>query len=133
MIAKILLTLVYIHQTIDVIGIKGYVDRPGKVSTDTIGWLLLTVLYITYILGIPVIPYILIVIIGLVLFAAYYFHWRYFFFKVSEKKVKSYNEYFRGNHRLMPESNTKCVPDTFHIVHTILYLLVFMGLLFEVI
>ena len=49
---KLLVTLVYIHQTIDVIGIKGYVDKPDFKSPDTIRWALLTIVYIGYLLGV---------------------------------------------------------------------------------
>ncbi|NBG87717.1 hypothetical protein [Isachenkonia alkalipeptolytica] len=121
----IAITLLYIHQTLDIIGVKGYVDRPELISPDTIGWSLLTVLMVLYYLNIPYVQIILLVLFGLVLFGLYHFHWKLYWFGASEKKIEGYNKYFEGTHRIIPESKKRLVPDTYHIVHTVLYLFTF--------
>lgn len=50
-------------------------------------------------------------------------HWRYTIFGASEKKLRGYNECFRGTVRLIPESDTRLIPDLYHIVLHILILL----------
>ena len=42
-------------------------------------------------------------------------HWRYTLFGASERKLKGYNECFRGTVRLIPESRTRLIPDLYHI------------------
>lgn len=129
MIIKIIVSLLYVHQTLDVIGVKGYVDRPEKISPDTIGWSLLTFVFILYWLNVDVAQYILIILFGLVLIGFYYFHWKHYFFGTSQKKIDSYNEYFKGTHRILAESSERLVPDTFHIVHTLIYIIAFISLI----
>ena len=60
----------------------------------------------------------------LVLWAVVQFlcHWRYTLFGVSEQKLKGYNECFRGTLRIFPESETRLVPDLYHIVLHVLIL-----------
>jgi len=125
----ILVTILYIHQTMDVVGVRGYVDRPKLISPDTIGWSLFTILIILYCLQIPFINIIFIFLFGLVIFGLYHFHWKLFWKGASQKKIEGYNKYFKGTHRIIKESDTRLVPDTYHIVHTILYLLTFSVLL----
>ena len=43
-------------------------------------------------------------------------HWYYTIFGASEKKLRGYNECFRGTVRLFPESGERIVPDLYHIV-----------------
>lgn len=43
-------------------------------------------------------------------------HWYYTVFGASEQKLKGYNECFRGTVRIFPESDTRLVPDLYHIV-----------------
>ncbi len=121
----ILLIILYFHQTLDIVGVKGYVDRPKLVSPDTIGWSIFTVLMIMYFLQVPFIKVVMIVVFGLVLYGLYNFHWKLFWFGASEKKIKGYNAYFKDTHRILPQSETRLVPDTYHIVHSLLYLFTF--------
>ena len=125
----IVLTLLYIHQTLDIIGVKGYVIRPELISPDTIGWSLFTVLIILYYIQVPYIQIIFIVLFGLVLYGLYYFHWKLYWFGATQRKIEGYNSCFKGTHRIMAESETRLVPDTFHIIHTILYLIAFIVLI----
>ena len=50
-------------------------------------------------------------------------HWRYTIFGASERKLKGYNECFRGTVRLIPKSETRLIPDLYHIILHILILL----------
>lgn len=58
-------------------------------------------------------------------------HWRYTIFGVSERKLKGYNKCFEGTVRLFPVSETRLIPDLYHIVLHILIaldlILVLMG------
>lgn len=47
-------------------------------------------------------------------------HWRYTIFGVSERKLKGYNKCFEGTVRLFPVSETRLIPDLYHIVLHIL-------------
>ena len=124
-----ILTLLYLHQTLDIIGVKGYVSRPELISPDTIGWSLLTILMVLYYLHVPYVPIILLILFGMVILGLYHFHWKLCWFGASQKKIDGYNEYFKGTHRIMAESSTRLVPDTFHIVHSVLYVIAFAVLL----
>ncbi len=50
-------------------------------------------------------------------------HWRYTIFGASRRKLEGYNECFRGTLRLFPMSETRLIPDLYHIVLHILILL----------
>ncbi len=43
-------------------------------------------------------------------------HWRYTIFGADERKLKGYNECFRGTARIFPENDERLVPDLYHIV-----------------
>ena len=49
-------------------------------------------------------------------------HWYYTIFGASERKLKGYNECFRGCLRIFPESEKRLVPDLYHIVLHVLIL-----------
>lgn len=125
---KIIITILYIHQTMDVIGVKGYVSRPKMISPDTIGWSIFTVFMVLYYLNVPYINLVFIGLFGLVLYGLYHFHWKLYLFGATDKKINGYNNYFKGTHRILPESPTRLVPDTFHIIHSVLYLVAFITL-----
>lgn len=46
----------------------------------------------------------------------FFCHWRYTIFGASPKKLAGYNECFRGTLRFFPISETRLVPDLYHIV-----------------
>ena len=50
-------------------------------------------------------------------------HWRYTIFGAGEKKLRGYNDCFRDTVRLFPMSETRLIPDLYHIVLHILILL----------
>ena len=43
-------------------------------------------------------------------------HWYYTIFGASERKLKGYNECFRDAVRIFPMSDTRLIPDMYHIV-----------------
>ena len=57
-------------------------------------------------------------------FAVQFFcHWYYTIFGASEKKLKGYNECFKNTVHIIPASETRLIPDLYHIVLHILILL----------
>ena len=54
-------------------------------------------------------------------------HWYYTIFGAGEQKLKGYNECFRGALYLIPPSDTRLIPDLYHIV---LHLLILANLVF---
>ena len=46
----------------------------------------------------------------------FFCHWRYTIFGVSEEKLRSYNACFQNTLHIIPASNTRLVPDFYHIV-----------------
>ena len=60
----------------------------------------------------------------------FFCHWRYTIFGASEKKLRGYNECFRGTLRIFKESETRLVPDLYHIV---LHALIIVNIVFCII
>lgn len=50
-------------------------------------------------------------------------HWYYTIFGASERKLQGYNDCFRGTLRLFPMSETRLVPDLYHIILHLLILI----------
>ena len=46
----------------------------------------------------------------------FFCHWYYTIFGASEKKLKGYNECFKDTSRLIPASDSKLIPDLYHIL-----------------
>ena len=65
----------------------------------------------------------------LLLWAAVQFrcHWYYTIFGASERKLQGYNDCFRGKVRIFRESDTRLVPDMYHIVLHLLILANIVG------
>ncbi|MDD6800118.1 MAG: hypothetical protein PUE85_06860 [Firmicutes bacterium] len=56
-------------------------------------------------------------------FAVQFFcHWYYTFFGASEKKLKGYNDCFKNTVHIIPASETKLIPDLYHIILHLLIL-----------
>ena len=53
----------------------------------------------------------------------FFCHWYFTIFGASERKLQGYNECFRDAVRLFPMSETRLVPDLYHIVLHLLILL----------
>lgn len=54
--------------------------------------------------------------------AQFFCHWYYTIFGASERKLAGYNDCFRNTVRLFPMSETRLVPDLYHILLHILIL-----------
>ncbi len=61
-------------------------------------------------------------VLGLWLTVQFLCHWRYTIFGASERKLAGYNECFRGTVRIFPESDTRLIPDLYHIALHVLIL-----------
>ncbi len=60
----------------------------------------------------------------------FFCHWYYTIFGASESKLKGYNDCFRNTIHIFPMSETRIVPDLYHIVlHTLILLNIVMCLL----
>lgn len=53
----------------------------------------------------------------------FFCHWYYTLFGASEKKLKGYNECFKNTVHVIPASETKLIPDLYHIILHLLILL----------
>ena len=57
-------------------------------------------------------------------FAVEFFcHWYFTIFGASERKLKGYNDCFRGTARVFPMRDDRLIPDLYHIVQHLLILL----------
>lgn len=53
----------------------------------------------------------------------FFCHWYFTIFGATERKLKGYNDCFRNTIRIFPMSETRLVPDFYHIVqHTLILL-----------
>lgn len=75
----------------------------------------------------PAGKWILLAVLILWLVVQFFCHWYYTIFGASEKKLKGYNDCFRGTVRLFPMSQTRLVPDLYHII---LHVLILINIIF---
>ena len=73
--------------------------------------------------AVPVGKWILLGMLALWFVVEFFCHWYFTIFGVTERKLKGYNECFRNTVRLFPMSETRLVPDLYHIVQHMLILL----------
>ncbi len=52
----------------------------------------------------------------------FFCHWAFTIFGASERKLKGYNNCFRNTIRVFPMSDTRLIPDLYHIVQHLLIL-----------
>ena len=71
----------------------------------------------------PAGKWILLAILVLWFAVEFFCHWVFTIFGASERKLKGYNECFRDTIRVFPMSETRLVPDLYHIVQHALILL----------
>ena len=71
----------------------------------------------------PTGKWILLAILVLWFAVEFFCHWYFTIFGASERKLKGYNECFRDTIRIFPMSETRLVPDLYHIVQHALILL----------
>ena len=57
----------------------------------------------------------------------FFCHWYYTIFGASREKLQGYNDCFRDAVRIFPMSETRLVPDLYHIV---LHLLILINIVF---
>ncbi len=67
--------------------------------------------------------WILLAILVLWFVVEFFCHWYFTIFGASEKKLKGYNDCFRNTVRIFPMSETRLVPDLYHIVQHALILI----------
>ncbi len=48
--------------------------------------------------------------------AQFFCHWYYTIFGATEKKLRGYNSCFRDTIRVIPASDTRVIPDLYHMV-----------------
>jgi len=71
----------------------------------------------------PVGKWVLLAILILWFIVEFFCHWYFTIFGASKRKLKGYNDCFRNTVRLFPMSETKLIPDLYHIIQHILILL----------
>ncbi|MDR2506037.1 MAG: hypothetical protein LBD16_08045 [Oscillospiraceae bacterium] len=59
----------------------------------------------------------------------YFNHVRYMVFGCGERKLKGYNECFGNTHHIIKQSDTRLVPDTFHLALTAMVFVNLIGIL----
>ena len=65
-------------------------------------------------------------LLGVLLFlfiVQFFCHWYYTIFGASEKKLKGYNDCFKNTIHIIPASETKLIPDLYHMILHLLILL----------
>lgn len=99
------------------------VEGMGIKSAEFVTLCLYSVGMILYYLLKPAGKWILLAILCLWFVVEFFCHWYYTIFGASGQKLKGYNECFRNTIRIFPMSDTRLVPDLYHIVqHTLILL-----------
>ena len=82
---------------------------------------------VSYYLIRPVGKWILLGVLILWFIVQFFCHWRYTIFGASQRKLKGYNDCFRGTVRIWPASEKRLIPDLYHCI---LHLLILLNILF---
>jgi len=98
------------------------VDGMGIKSAEFAMLCLYSIGLITFYFFQPAGKWILFVILALWFVVQFFCHWYFTIFGASERKLKGYNECFKGTARLIPISEKRLIPDLYHIVLHILIL-----------
>ena len=77
---------------------------------------------ILYYLLQPAGKWILLAILILWFIVEFFCHWYFTIFGASESKLKGYNECFHNTIRIFPMSETRLIPDLYHVIQHILIL-----------
>ena len=96
------------------------VEGTGTKAIEFKVLLLFTGTFLLYILFPSAVQWALLVELSLWLSVQFLCHWRYTLWGAAPQKIKGYNECFKGTLRLFPTSETRLVPDLYHIVLHIL-------------
>lgn len=105
------------------IGKYKLVEGMGIKSAEFVTLCLYSLGLITYYFISSIGKWILLSILILWLVVQFFCHWYYTIFGASEQKLKGYNECFKNTVHVFPISDTRLVPDLYHIVQHILMLL----------
>lgn len=103
------------------------VEGMGLKSAEFLMLCLYSAGLISYYLIRPIGKWILLGILILWFVVQFFCHWFYTIFGANEKKLKGYNDCFKGTVRLVPEHEKRIVPDLYHII---LHLLIILNILF---
>ena len=98
------------------------VEGMGLKSIEFMALVLFTIGIGGFLLWEPFGKWILLAELTLWLIAQFFSHEYFTIFGVSDRKLKGYNEYFAGTVKLFPVSETRLIPDLYHIVLHLLIL-----------
>ena len=99
------------------------VDGMGVKSAEFVMLCLYSIGLILFYIIQPAGKWILLAILIFWLVVQFFCHWYYTIFGASESKLKGYNDCFRNTVRVFPMSETRLVPDLYHIVLHLMILL----------
>ncbi|WP_048601914.1 hypothetical protein [Rubeoparvulum massiliense] len=117
------LILLFLWFTLDVVGIPSFVDSPGFFSLDMLWWFLFFIILILNLRGFRYDTPLTIGFMAIWLYTQYESHWKYVLWGATPQQIKWYNHFFGNTHHLIPMSNTRIVPDTYHSVLLLLILI----------
>ena len=63
----------------------------------------------------------------------FFCHWYYTLFGVSERKLRGYNACFQNTLHLIPASDTRLIPDLYHMILHLLILLNIVSLIYGIV
>lgn len=92
------------------------VEGMGVKSVEFAALVLLTIGILAYACFPKVGSCVLLCELSLWLFVQFMCHWRYTIFGATQQKIRGYNECFAGSVRLFPVSETRLIPDLYHII-----------------
>ena len=100
-----------------------FVDGMGIKSAEFIALCLFTMGLSSFIFFENVGKWVLLALLSLWLTVQFFCHWYFTIFGASERKLKGYNECFKGTVKLIPASEKRLIPDLYHIVLHLLILI----------
>lgn len=116
--------LIWFIGPINKIGDKVIGESAGIKSPETIWAVLYIISCLSFIIIESVGKWILLVFVFLWIVIQFNCHWRKTIFGVPQNRVDAYNNCFKNTYHIIPMSETRVIPDFFHIVlHSILILL----------
>ena len=92
------------------------VEGMGIKSIEFAALVMFTAGIITYLVWEPVGKWMLLVMLSLWLVEQFFCHEYFTIFGTSAKKLKGYNKCFEGTVKLFPVSETRLIPDFYHII-----------------
>lgn len=98
------------------------VEGMGLKSLEFVALVLFTLGIASFLLWEPIGKWVLLVELALWLVEQFFCHEYFTIFGSSSRKLKGYNECFEGTVKLFPVSETRLIPDLYHIVLHLLIL-----------